>query len=257
MKIFSWNVNGIRAVIRKGFLDFLEEYQPDIICLQEIKISQEARAKEDFDFPGYTEYFNSAQRPGYSGTAILVRDRSKLEVTSPVLDGFGKDIFDSEGRIQVLELKDFYLINNYFPNANHELSRLQYKLDFNDYLLKNLKKLEKKKPVIVTGDLNVAHQEIDLARPRDNVGNPGFTNEERDWMSNFLKKGFIDTFREANPKKVQYTWWSYRFQARERNVGWRIDYFCVSAKLIKSVKNAYILDQVTGSDHCPVVIEIK
>ena len=247
--------------MKKGFLNFLKKEKPDVLLLQEIKINDVMRAKENFDFPGYEEYWNSAERPGYSGTAILV----KTSPLTPLLNRRGETInqgigikkFDIEGRAQTLDMGKFYLVNAYFPNANHELSRLKYKLEFNEALLKYLKKLEKSKPVIICGDFNVAHEEIDLARPKDNVGNPGFTDEERAWMTKFLKKGFVDTFRQEHPKKVQYTWWSYRFNARINNIGWRIDYFVVSDKLKKRVKNAYILDKITGSDHCPVGLEIK
>jgi exodeoxyribonuclease-3 len=254
MKIISWNVNGIRAVAKKGFLDFIKEQKPDILCLQEIKISDIARAKTEFDFAGYEEYWNSAQRPGYSGTAILIKSGSRIFLD--IKNGFGAQKFDIEGRVQTLETKDFYLLNVYFPNSNHELSRLGYKVEFNEALLKYAKKLEKKKPVIITGDYNVAHQEIDLARPQENVGNPGFTAEERAFMDKFLAAGFIDTYRALNGPKIQYSWWSFRAGARARNVGWRIDYFCVSDKLKKRLKKAYILDKQTGSDHAPVGIDI-
>lgn len=260
MIILSWNVNGIRAVVRKGFSDFLKKEKPDILCLQEIKISEVARAKEDFsarggpasgwDFKNYTEYWHPAKRPGYSGTAILAREGLAANIL-PYLD------WDNEGRIQILEFKNFYLANIYFPNANRELSRLDFKLEFNNKLSQYLKKLEEKKPLIISGDFNVAHQEIDLARPKDNIGNPGFTDEERNWMTKFLANGFIDSFRYFNQGKVQYSWWSYRFNARARNIGWRIDYFCVSAKMIKQINKAFILTKVNGSDHCPVGIEIK
>lgn len=249
MKLISWNVNGIRAVIKKGFLDFLKKEKPDVLGLQEIKINDEARLKEGFDFGDYEEYWNSAERPGYSGTVILVRNGLSLEYLKK-LD------WDNEGRIQVLEFNKFYFINVYFPNANHELSRLNFKLDFNDKLLKYIKKLERKKPIVICGDFNVAHEEIDLARPKDNVGNPGFTNEERKWASKFIKEGFIDVFRKMHGNKIQYSWWSYKFNARIRNIGWRIDYFFVSDKIFKYVKKAYILDKIMGSDHCPVGIEL-
>lgn len=254
MKIISWNVNGIRAALKKGLTQFLRQYQPDILCLQEIKISDAARAQTEFDFAGYTEYWHCAKRPGYSGTAILVREG--LKSVKKVINGFGTDKFDDEGRVQIVELANFYLLNVYFPNANPELTRLGYKVDFDETLLKQVKKLEKNKPVIITGDFNVAHQPLDLARPQENEGNPGFTSEERAWMSKFLKAGFVDTFRELNGRKIQYSWWSFRANARARNVGWRIDYFCVSAKLKKQLKKAYILDKVTGSDHAPVGLEI-
>jgi exodeoxyribonuclease-3 len=254
MKIISWNINGIRAVAKKGLVAFLRTEQPDILCLQEVKISDAARAQTEFDFADYTEYWNCAQRPGYSGTAILVREG--LAGIKAVKNGFGLKKFDAEGRVQTLETAKFYLLNIYFPNANAELSRLPYRLEFNEALLKYVKKLELSKPVIITGDFNVAHQEIDLARPRENEGSAGFTKEERDWLSKLLKAGFIDTFRELNGAKVQYSWWSFRAAARARNVGWRIDYFCVSAKLKRTLKKAYILDQVTGSDHAPIGLEL-
>jgi len=245
----SWNVNGIRAIAKKGFLDFLNTKKPDFLCLQEIKISDAARAQTEFDFADYQEFWNSAERPGYSGTAILVKNGIKAK-QMPNLK------WDNEGRILVLEAEKFYLVNVYFPNANHELSRLDFKLDFNDKLLKHLKKLEKNKPIILCGDMNVAHEEIDLARPKDNVGSPGFTKEERVWMTKFLNAGFVDTFRFLNKNKIQYSWWSYRMRAREKNIGWRIDYFCVSKSFIKKVKTAFIWNEVMGSDHCPVGIEV-
>jgi len=255
MKIISWNVNGIRAVAKKGLAVFLRTEKPDILCIQEVKISDATRAQTEFDFPGYMEYWNSAKRPGYSGTAILVREDFK-EVLG-VKNGLGLAKFDDEGRVQTLELKKYYLVNIYFPNSNHELSRLDYKLEFNKELLKYLKKLEKNKPIIVTGDYNVAHEEIDLARPKDNVGNAGFTAEERSWMSVFLKAGLVDTFRYLNGDKIQYSWWSFCAGARARNIGWRIDYFCVSDKLKKRIKKAYILDKTLGSDHAPIGLEIN
>jgi exodeoxyribonuclease-3 len=255
MKLISWNVNGIRAVAKKGLADFLRAEKPDVLCLQEIKISDSARLLVEFDFAGYKEYWCSAKRPGYSGTAILIK--SGLKDFLQVENGLGEDKFDIEGRTQIAEFKDFYLFNVYFPNSNHELSRLGYKLEFNEALLKQAKKLEKKKPVIITGDFNVAHQPIDLARPKDNIGNPGFTEEERAFMDKFLAAGFIDSFRALNGDKIQYSWWSFRAAARLRNIGWRIDYFCVSDKLKKHLKNASILDKQTGSDHAPVVLEIN
>lgn len=254
MKLVSWNINGIRAVIKKGFTDFIRTNSPDVLCLQEIKISEAVQKETEFDFAGYQEYWNSAERPGYSGTAVLLRDDFPRPLS--VKNGFGEEVFDQEGRTQVLEFADFYLINCYFPNANAELSRLDYKMDYNDYLTENLQKLEQKKPVIICGDFNVAHQEIDLARPKENIGNPGFTKEERFWLDSFLKKGFIDTFRLINGEKIQYSWWSYRALARIRNVGWRIDYFCVSSKIKKNIKDAFILDKIEGSDHAPVGIEV-
>ncbi len=253
MKIISWNINGVRAVLKKGFLEFLETERPEIICLQEVKISNATKNEAAFDFPGYREYWNCALRPGYSGTATLVRE----DLDPPLsLATLGLAEFDDEGRTQILEFPDFYLVNCYFPNANSELSRLDYKLSFNETLLKKLKELELKKAVVLTGDYNVAHREIDLARPQENVGSPGFTKEERDWMDKFLKSGFVDTYRALNGDQIQYTWWSYRAYARARNVGWRIDYFCVSKNFQSQVKRAAILDQVEGSDHCPILLEI-
>jgi exodeoxyribonuclease-3 len=249
MQLISWNVNGIRALVKKGFVDFLRTEKPDVLCLQEIKISETARTKEEFDFAGFQEFWNSAQRPGYSGTMTLVREGIQAEA----LPHFA---WDDEGRAQIIEFDDFYLANVYFPNANHELSRLEFKIAFNNRLLKAIKKLEKKKPFLICGDYNVAHQEIDLARPKENVGSPGFTPTERAWMSSFLSQGFIDCYRQEFSERVQYTWWSYRAGARARNVGWRIDYFCASASLAPKIKKNFIRDEVLGSDHCPVGVEI-
>jgi len=252
MKLISWNVNGIRAAVKNGFGNFLKEAQPDILGLQEIKIDSDTRAKTEFDFANYDEYWNPAKRPGYSGTVTLAKIKP-LTVTT----GIGEAKFDEEGRVQTLEFEKFYFVNCYFPNANHELSRLDFKEEFNAAFLKYVKKLEKKKPVVTCGDFNVAHQEIDLARPKDNVGNPGFTNEERAWADKFIKSGLVDTFRTLHPEKIQYSWWSYRNYVRERNIGWRIDYFMVSKKLLPHIKKAFILDEVIGSDHCPVGIELE
>ncbi len=257
MKIISWNINGIRAILKKNFLEFLNQEKPDILGLQEIKISASAIAKENLNFPGYKVYFNSAQRPGYSGTALLIKENSKFEIKEEIKNGFGEGVFDNEGRIQVLELGKFYIVNCYFPNSATELKRLGYKRGFNDYILKNIKNLKKNKPVLLMGDLNVAHKEIDLARPQENIGNPGFTYEEREDMDKFINLGLVDTFRYFYPQKIKYSWWSYRTAARKRNVGWRIDYLCVSAKLLSSVSNSFILDNVLGSDHAPVGVEIK
>ena len=247
----SWNVNGIRAAVKNGFTGFLKNYQPDILGLQEIKITNAAREKVEFDFAGYDEYWHPAERPGYSGTATL----SKLNPIS-ISKELGVKKFDSEGRLQTLEFEKFYFLNIYFPNSNHELSRLKFKEEFNEAFLKYVEKLEKKKPVIACGDFSVAHQAIDLARPKDNVGNAGFTKEERYWADQFAKRGLVDTFRFHHPEKIQYSWWAYRSFARERNIGWRIDYFWVSEKLVKQVKEAFILDEVVGSDHCPVGIKL-
>jgi len=259
MKILSWNVNGIRAIVKKGFTDFLENQKPDILCLQEIKIAEKDIEGANLVFPGYKTYWNSAKRPGYSGTAFLIKEyllKNELIKIENGLSLKGSEKFDTEGRVQIIEFKNFYLLNAYFPNSQADLARLDFKTEFNNLILKKAKLLEKKKVVIITGDFNVAHREIDLARPKANMGAAGFTIEERDSFTQFINSGFIDTFRELNGEKIQYSWWSFRAAARLRNVGWRIDYFCVSAKLKKSLKKAYILDEVMGSDHAPVGLEI-
>lgn len=256
--LMSWNVNGIRAVIRKDFHGFLKKYKPDILGLQEVKIAERDRFDAKLDFPDYKEYWHSSERPGYAGTAILINE--KFLKTNPVLsvvNGLNHNEFDHEGRVQTIEFKKFYLVNAYFPNTRDDLSRLDFKIEFNNKIFKHVKKLEKKKPVIVTGDFNVAHTEIDLARPKANEKNAGYTIEERTSFDKFLKAGMIDTFRHLNPKKIQYSWWSYRFGARTRNVGWRIDYFVASKKLAKNIKEAKILDQMIGSDHCPIELKMK
>jgi len=253
MKIYSWNVNGWRAIWKKDFCVFLRREKPDILCLQEIKISRKDIDLNDFSLAGYVPFWNPAERPGYSGTAFLMEKNLAGRIKN-YLPGIDDDRFDREGRVQALEMEDFFLVNAYFPNANQELSRLPYKMEFNQCLLNYLKKIEKKKPVIIGGDFNVAHQEIDLARPKDNEGSAGFTQEEREWMSQFLQVGFVDTYRYFFPKKMVYSWWSYRARAREKNIGWRIDYFCVSAKIISQVKQAAILGQISGSDHCPIFL---
>ena len=260
MKLISWNVNGLRAVLKKGSLtDFLQNEKPDILCLQEIKISEAKIAKENFQFPGYYLLSNGAKREGYSGTALLIKNEilDPPEADDKINNGIGMAEFDDEGRIQILELPKFYLLNIYFPNANGELSRLPYKMKFNRALLAHLKKLQVKKPIVITGDFNVAHQAIDLARPKENEGSAGFTATERQWMTEFLAAKFVDSFRFLNGDKIQYSWWSFRAGARQRNVGWRIDYFCVSDKIKKYLKKAYILDKTLGSDHAPVGIEIE
>ncbi|OIO08553.1 exodeoxyribonuclease III [Candidatus Falkowbacteria bacterium CG_4_10_14_0_2_um_filter_41_15] len=259
MKIISWNVNGLRAIIKKGSLvDFLTEYTPDIVCLQEIKISEAKLLKENISLADYTLFGNGAHREGYSGTALIVKNYLVKKIENlDIKNGIGIDEFDHEGRIQILELDKWFLLNIYFPNSNHELSRLKYKEKFNAAILKYYQKLDQKKPVIITGDFNVAHEPIDLARPKENEGNAGYTKEERYWMSKFLASDLTDTFRFLNGDKVQYSWWSFRMNARIRNVGWRIDYFLVSSRMKKYLKKAYILDKVKGSDHCPVGLEIS
>jgi len=247
MKIISWNVNGIRSVLGKGFQDFLLEADADVVCVQEIK----ARAEQvHAEFPGYSVLWNSATRPGYSGTAIFTR-------TEPlsVQYGIGREEHDQEGRVLTAEYEDFFVVNVYVPNSKRELSRLAYRVEsWGPDFLKFLRDLEKKKPVVFCGDLNVAHTEIDLARPQGNLGNAGFTPEERADFGCFLAAGFLDTFREFEAGGGHYTWWSYQNNARARNIGWRIDYCCISPALRTALQEAFIWPQVTGSDHCPVGI---
>ena len=250
MKIISWNVNGIRAVIKKGFYDFVEEYQPDILCIQETKAHKE---QVDLDLSNYPyQYWNSAVKKGYSSTAIF----SKLKPLN-VINDMGIEEHDQEGRVITMELDKYYLVTVYTPNSKRELLRLPYREKWDADFLEYMKKLEKDKPVIFCGDLNVAHKEIDLKNPKTNHFNPGFTDEERRGFSNIVESGFIDTFREFNKDGGHYTWWSYMFQARKRDIGWRIDYFCISKILKSKLLDAYILKDVMGSDHAPVVMEIK
>ncbi len=250
MKLISWNVNGIRAILKKGFVDFIKKESPDVLCLQETK-AQENQVGELLSQYRY-RYWNSAKKRGYSGTAVF----SKIK---PISINYGMQLseHDNEGRLITLEFKNFYLVNVYTPNAQPGLGRLGYKQKWDADFLKYLKRLEKKKPVVFCGDLNVAHKEIDIARPKDNRRNPGFTDEERADFDKIIKSGFIDTFREFNKKPEQYSWWTYRFNARKKNIGWRIDYFCISKKLQPILKNAFILSKVFGSDHCPVGIILK
>lgn len=255
IKLASWNVNGIRAAVRNGFVDYLKQEKPDILCLQEIKIDNEARAKEQFDFPKYEEYWNPADKKGYSGTAILVKPKLVKEIQS-YTEGIGVKKFDTEGRVQTLEFTDFYLINAYFPNTRPDLSRLKFKVEFNNKMWAYLNELQQKKPIIITGDFNVAHTEIDLKNAKPNEKNAGYTIQERNSFSKLMSYDYIDTFRYLHPEKIQYSWWTYRFGARKRNVGWRIDYFCTSNALKDNIKKAYIQDDIMGSDHCPIGLEI-
>ena len=249
MKLISWNVNGLRAVLKKGFEDFFYEVNADIFCIQETKM-QEGQI-ENFTLNGYKQYWNSAIKKGYSGTAIF----TKIEPIS-VSYGIGIKEHDQEGRVITLEYKDFYLVNIYVPNSKRELERLDYRMIWEDEIRKYLTKLNKKKKVIMCGDLNVAHEEIDLKNPKTNRRNAGFTDEERNKMTELLKANFIDSFRYIYPEKVEYTWWSYMGNAREKNIGWRIDYFIVSDNAKEKIKDAYIFNDVYGSDHCPVGLEI-
>ena len=249
-KYISWNVNGLRAVIKKGFLEYMEEQNPDIIGLQEIKLSE---GQLDLEIPGYHMYYNYAERKGYSGTAIFTK-KEPINVTY----GIGIEEPDNEGRVICAEFEEYYFVTVYTPNSKNELLRLDYRMVWEDEFLKYLKNLEKTKPVIVCGDLNVAHKEIDLKNPKTNTRNAGFTIEERDKFSNLINSGFIDTFRYFYPdKEFAYSWWSYRGNARKNNTGWRIDYFCVSESLKEKIVDAEIQSNVEGSDHCPVVLYIK
>ena len=250
MKLISWNVNGMRACMTKGFIDFFKEADADIFCLQETKLQE---GQIELELPGYHQYWNYAEKKGYSGTAVF----SKKEPIS-VVYGIGIEEHDHEGRVITLEYPEFFVVTVYTPNSQDGLARLSYRMRWEDDFRAYLKKLEKAKPVIVTGDMNVAHKEIDLKNPRTNRKNAGFTDEERAKFTELLDAGFIDTFRYFYPdKEGAYSWWSYRFKAREKNAGWRIDYFCVSESLKERLLNADILTDVYGSDHCPVVLELK
>ncbi|WP_024620623.1 exodeoxyribonuclease III [Metaclostridioides mangenotii] len=250
MKLISWNVNGIRACVGKGFVDFFNEVDADIFCIQESKLQE---GQIDLELEGYHQYWNYAEKKGYSGTAIFTK-QEPLNVTY----GLEVEEHDKEGRVITLEFEDFYMVTVYTPNSQNELKRLDYRMkwedDFTDYLIR----LDNKKPVIVCGDLNVAHQDIDLKNPKNNRKNPGFTDEERAKLTNLLDRGFIDSFRYFNPElEGAYSWWSYRFNARKNNAGWRIDYFCVSKKLEDRLEGASIHTDVLGSDHCPVELVLK
>lgn len=246
----SWNVNGLRAAIRKGFEEKLQEMNPDIICLQEIKM-QEGQAEPDL--PGYLEYYNYAERKGYSGTAIYTKEEPISHTV-----GIGVPEHDTEGRVITLEFSDYYFVGCYTPNSQRGLARLPYRMEWEDAFREYLLKLDEKKPVILCGDLNVAHKEIDLANPSTNRKNAGFSDEERGKFQTLLDSGFIDTFRYFYPdKENEYTWWSHFANARERNIGWRIDYFVVSSRFIDNVKDAKIHQSIMGSDHCPVEIILK
>ena len=250
VKLISWNVNGLRAVLKKNFLEFLDAEQPDVLCLQETKCHPDQ--VEQLWPASYTTFWNSAEKKGYSGTAIFTKSRP-LAVTPHL----GIAEHDREGRVLTAEFPDFFLVNVYTPNSKRELTRLPYRQQWDKDFLAHLKKLEKKKPVVWCGDLNVAHTEIDLANPKANVGNHGFTPEERAGFEVFLAAGFVDTFREFEKGGGHYTWWSPMGGARSRNVGWRLDYFLISAALRPRLKRAGIMPKVLGSDHCPVVLELK
>ena len=250
MKIISWNVNGIRAVMTKGFPDFVKKYNPDILCLQETKAHPDQVDELLHDYEHH--FWNSADKKGYSGTAIF----SKIKPLN-VSYGGGIDVGDTEGRIVTAEFDEFFLVNVYTPNSKRGLARLDYRQEWDKLFYAYLKELEKSKPVITCGDLNVAHTEIDLARPKNNTKNAGFTQEERSGFQRYLDGGFLDTFRIFNQDPENYTWWSYMFNARAKNLGWRIDYFLASQKLKNNIISAEILNEVMGSDHCPVTLNLK
>lgn len=249
MKLISWNVNGLRACLTKGFMDFFNQENADIFCLQETKLQPH---QIELELEGYHIYWHSAERKGYSGTAVF----TKVKPISVQTD-FGMDTFNDEGRVLTLEYNDFYLVNAYVPNSKEGLIRLDYRMEWEETLLKYLQSLNTKKPVIYCGDLNVAHHEIDLKNPSSNRKNAGFSDEERAKMTQLLENGFVDTYRYLYPDRVEYSWWSYRFNARKNNAGWRIDYFVISKDIQDKIKEATIYKDVLGSDHCPVGLEIS
>ena len=248
MKLISWNVNGLRACVGKGFEEIFKALDADFFCLQETKMQE---GQLDIAFEGYTSFWNYAEKKGYSGTAIFTRHQPLS-----VAYGIGKEEHDQEGRVITLEMEEFYLVTVYTPNAQDGLRRLDYRMKWEDDFKAYLLSLDTKKPVIVCGDMNVAHEEIDLKNPKSNRRNAGFTDEEREKFTSLLKAGFTDTFRKMYPEQVTYSWWSYRFRAREKNAGWRIDYFVVSDRLFDKVTEAKIHTEIMGSDHCPVELDI-
>ena len=249
MKFVSWNVNGLRAIANKGFNEIFSNFDADFFCMQETKLQE---GQIDLAFDGYESFWNYADKKGYSGTVTYTR-RKPIKHTV----GIGVDEHDHEGRVVTLEMDDFFLVNVYTPNSQNELARLPYRMTWEKAFLDYVKDLDKVKPVIICGDMNVAHKEIDLTNPKTNTSNPGFTPEERDCFTRLLENGFVDTFRHFNPDATGiYSWWSYRFKAREKNIGWRSDYFVVSERLVPRLLNAEIRCDVMGSDHCPVTLEI-
>lgn len=250
MKLISWNVNGIRACVGKGFMDYFKEVDADIFCIQESKMQE---GQLELEMPGYHQYWNYAEKKGYSGTAVFTKQKP-----ISVQNGIGVEEHDHEGRVITLEFEHFYMVTVYTPNSQNELARLSYRMTWEDAFLEHLKRLEESKPVIVCGDMNVAHKEIDLKNPKTNRKNAGFTDEEREKFSQLLESGFIDTYRYFYPDaEGMYSWWSYRFKAREKNAGWRIDYFLVSESLKEKLVDAKIHTEVQGSDHCPVELLIE
>jgi exodeoxyribonuclease-3 len=253
VKIYSWNVNGIRAVHKKGFVEWLEKDHPDILCIQETKAQPDQLPEKLISLGNYKSYFNSAHRKGYSGVGIYT-----LKEPMKIDNGMGIEKFDIEGRVQIADYEDFVLFNIYFPNGKMSEERLKYKLDFYDAFLDYINHLrDEGRNIVVCGDVNTAHKEIDLARPQENSNISGFLPVERAWMDKFLENGYVDTFRMFNNDPDQYTWWSYRTRARTRNVGWRLDYFFVNEEFKNNIKSSYILFDVMGSDHCPIGIEIE
>ncbi|KMK76176.1 exodeoxyribonuclease III [Alkalihalobacillus pseudalcaliphilus] len=250
MKLVSWNVNGIRACVKKGFLDYFHEVDADIFAIQETKCQRE---QIELALNGYQQYWNDAKRKGYSGTAVFTK-----ETPLSVQYGIGEELIDLEGRVITLEFESFYFVTCYTPNSKRDLSRLDYRLQWEDYFLAFLKKLELLKPVILAGDLNVAHTEQDIKNSKSNIGNSGFTFEEREKMTRMLNSGFVDSFRSIHANVAdRFSWWSYMNKVRERNIGWRIDYFILSSILQGTIKTADIHDHILGSDHCPVVLELE
>lgn len=249
MKLVSWNVNGLRAIVKKNFEEIFAQLDADVFCLQETKLSE---GQIDLEFKDYDSFWNYAEKKGYSGTAVYSRAKAIQHKK-----GIGVDRHEHEGRVVTVEYTEFFLVNVYVPNSQNELARLDYRMDWEDTFLDYVKELDKIKPVIICGDMNVAHQEIDLKNPKTNRRNPGFTDEERSAFSRLLEAGFIDTYRHLHPETQKFSWWSYRYNARTKGIGWRIDYFLVSERFADRLREAEILDDIPGSDHCPVYIVLK
>ena len=252
IKLISWNVNGIRAVEKKGFVDEMLKWDADVICLQETKASEDQLSEAILNINGYKSWWHSGEKKGYSSVSIY----SRLEPIA-VHKGLGIEAFDKEGRVIIAEYEDFYIVNCYFPNSQAEIKRIDYRLAFGDALIEKLRTDFAGKTQLICGDYNVAHKAIDLARPKPNVGKPGYSIEERTWMDKFIGIGYVDTFRMFNQEANQYSWWSYRGGARSKNVGWRLDYFCVDSDSKAKVTNATIMQEVMGSDHCPVTVDVQ
>jgi exodeoxyribonuclease-3 len=252
MELLSWNVNGLRACLKKGFIEWVKQRNPDILCIQETKL-QPNQISFALELPEYQTYWKSAQKKGYSGVAILSK-RKPLSISTEL----GKAKFDREGRFLQLEFEEFYLINLYFPNAQRELKRINFKLRFNEFFLKYIEKIRDKKHLVICGDFNVAHEEIDLKNPKTNQNNAGFSPKEREWFTKLIQHGYIDTFRKFHPNiEGEYSWWTYRYNARKRNIGWRIDYFIINQEFQNRLESAFILKDIIGSDHAPVGVTIK